>query len=303
MSSTQSGIQPTGVQDPNAKTVTWKLVLTRTYELYAAKFWTYFRIAVIPAVLAYAFSYLARMGTLRLLRGGILPFLSGKWIALSVLLSWATSVVYWAISAFFFAAIAANFATEDGSSLPAVADAYTLPRKRIGSIAMVAFTTCTLFLVGRVVAGLAIWQLLKIFRVGVQDFWTLTIALGVMFLMLATLICKFGLAIPELMHNGQSSVGSAMKRSLKETQGWEVFFMMFLAKSAAIGYGIYWIAGLGLDWLWQHWTLNLNSFSWVQWSVYIFIAAIVETPLFIAFSVLYEKLHEKAEAHVASATD
>lgn len=79
-----------------------------------------------------------------------------------------------------------------------------------------------------------------------------------------------------------------------------MFFMMFLVKSAAIGYGIYWIAGQGLDWMWQHWTLNPNGFSWVQWSVYIFIAAVMETPLFIAFSVLYEELQEKAEAHGTS---
>src|SRR5262249_21410323 len=117
----------------------------------------------------------------------------------------------------------------------------------------------------------------------------------------ATLLCKFGLAIPELMHNTNSTVRSAMKKSLKETDGREVFFMIFLAKSAAIGYGIYWITGKGLDWLSQHWTLGANGFTWVEWTVYVFIAAVVETPLFLTFSVLHTELQEKAEAHGASA--
>ncbi|HKR96869.1 MAG TPA: hypothetical protein VJW55_15945 [Candidatus Angelobacter sp.] len=86
MSATQSGVQPTGVRDPNAKTITWKLVLTRTYELYAAKFWAYFRIAIVPAVIAYAFSYFARIAIRQLVRADFfLLSLESGWRWLQVL--------------------------------------------------------------------------------------------------------------------------------------------------------------------------------------------------------------------------
>ena len=161
----------------------------------------------------------------------------------------------------------------------------------------------TLFYIGRTTSSFAVWRFLDIFHIGLRNFWVTTCALTVPILLLAGLLSKFGLAIPELMHNPSSPILNALKKSLKETEGWEVFFMMFLAKSAAIGYGIYWIAGQGIDLLWQHWALNPNGFSSVQQSVYIFIAAVVETPLFIAFSVLYIELQERTRVHDASATN
>ncbi|HKV95437.1 MAG TPA: hypothetical protein VJW20_23020 [Candidatus Angelobacter sp.] len=301
MSSPQGGVQAIGIQDPNAKTTTWKLVLTRTYELYAAKFWTYFRIAIVPAVIAYAFSYFARIAIRQLVRASFFPPFSGKWLAMVTALEWTRGAIYWSISAFFFAAVSVTLMPRGAEDAQAVADAYTMPRKRLGAVAAVAVAARTLFYLGFALAGFAVAELM--YRIAPRNYWAMFSGISLMVLALAGLLCKFGLAIPELMHNAHSTAGSAMKKSLKKTAGWEVFFMVFLVKSAAIGYAIYWVADQGLTWLWQHWTLNPSGFSWVEWSVYIFIAAVVETPLFIAFSVLYMELQEKAEAHGASATD
>lgn len=292
MSASQSGVQPAGVQDLNTKTVTWKLVLARTYELYAARFWTYFRIAIVPAVIAYVISYLWRIVIRQLVRADFFPPFSGKWLAMVTALEWTRGAIYWTISAFFLAAIAATFARDALKGPPAAADAYTLLRMRMGAVAAVAVMIWTMFYIGRTASSFAVLQLLNALHIGLQNFWVTTGAFAIPILLLAGLLSKFGLAIPELMHNSSSSIRNALKKSMKETAGWEVFFMVFLVKSAAIGYGIYWIAGQGLDWLWQHWTLNPNRFSWVEWSVYI-IAAVVETPLFIAFSVLYMELQER----------
>ena len=278
-----------GMSNPGAKTLTWSFVLNRTYSLYAKNFWTYFRIAIIPAIAAYVFSYFAHTVSRQLLRSGIFPLLSWKRVALAIGIGWVEGAVYWSISAFFFAAIAASFDRSQSNDMPALADAYTLPRKRLGAILTVALFTCLLFYLGRALSGLAVYgffgrsDLLK-------KIWIVAGIIDLLLLLLAALLSKFGLAIPELMHNLTLSSRSALKRSLKQTEGWELFFMMFLVKSAILGYGAYWIAGQGLDWLWRHSTMNVTAYSWIEWIIYICIAAALESPLFIAFCVLHEEL-------------
>jgi hypothetical protein len=298
MSATQSGVQAVGVQDPNARTVTWKLVLARTYQLYAQRFWTYFLIGIVPAMIAYGFNYFVRTVIRNLARGSF-TIDGAKLMAAVTAIEWARGIIFWMISAFFFAAIAATFVLEGPNGPPAVADAYTLPRRRLGSVAVVSLLTGTLFYVGRVLAAFAVVGLAN--RIRLRNSWVLAGSTYVMFLALATLLCKFGMAIPELMHCSDSTAGGAMKRALKETEGWEGFFAMFLIKSAAIGYGIYWIANWGLHLFWQHTTVSANNYLWVRSGVYIFIAAVVETPLFIAFSVLYTELQAKDESPDPSA--
>lgn len=285
MSSPQYGI--TDIGGP-AKTIAWSAVLNRAYGLYAKNFWKYLCIAIPPALVIYFYNHLSRNIVRQLLNLDTFFPSPWKYMLKSTLVWWVNGAVYWIINAFFFAAISATFARMETIDVPAVTDAFTTPRRRFGSLILVALVTWTLFYVGRTLAGLALLQLNLAGLI--RNYWVDYCATLLMLLLLAGLISKFALAIPELVHNLSSSAGSAMKKSLKETENWEMFFMMFLAKSAILGYGTYWIAGKGLTWVWQHWTMNPNGFSWVQWSVYIFIAAIVETPLFIAFSVLYTEL-------------
>ena len=84
-----------------------------------------------------------------------------------------------------------------------------------------------------------------------KNVWLATGLYRLLLLLLAGLISKFALAIPELMHDLTLSAGSVMKRSLQRTENWELFFMGFLIKSAIVGYGAYWITDKGLDWLWN----------------------------------------------------
>jgi hypothetical protein len=51
---------PEGMSDPNLQTITWGYVLARSYGLYAQRFWTYFRIALLPAVVVSGFHYLEK---------------------------------------------------------------------------------------------------------------------------------------------------------------------------------------------------------------------------------------------------
>jgi hypothetical protein len=281
-----------GVGDPNQRSLTWGNVLALTYRLYAEKFWTYFRIALLPAVVASCFGYFQRTVTPQLLHSA--GSLSSK-LPLMFLVGWTTGAVYSIISAFFFSAIAATIVgAADDSPL---ADAYSLARKRLRPVIAWALLTWTLFYVGRMAAAFAVFELLD--RFSLTHYWVRSLAIGAMFLMLLTLLSKFSLAIPELMQNTAISAGHAMRNSLKATEHWEVFFMFFLLKSATLGYFVYWVCNLILDQLWQHGYLSAVLDPYVTWFLNISIAAIIETPLFIAFSILYASLRAERESPAA----
>jgi hypothetical protein len=185
-----------------------------------------------------------------------------------------------------------------------VADAYTLPRTRLGAIVAIALLTWTLFWLGRTLAGFVIAGFSRPSPLSLMKHaWLATGLYRLLLLLLAGLICKFALAIPELIHDLTLSAGSVMKRSLQRTENWELFFMGFLIKSAIVGYGAYWITDKGLDWLWSNWTYSKAIFPWIERAVYIGIAAALESPLFIACSVLAQELREPAATQGAISSE
>jgi hypothetical protein len=115
-------------------------------------------------------------------------------------------------------------------------------------------------------------------------------------LLLATLLSKFGLTIPALMDDRSISLRQALRESVRQTEHWEFFFMLFLIKSALVGYGAYWLCNLALDQLWQHGLMNPRLDPYVPWLISIAVAAMLESPLFIAFSVLYSELNQPRDS-------
>jgi hypothetical protein len=267
--------------------LSWSNVLSQSYALYLERFGTYFWIALIPALAACAFSNLEPLISRYFFR--LVPVFSIKWAALGVLIGWIRGAVYWIISTFFFAAIATTFDNVKAPDTQAVQDAFTLPRQRLVALTSFALLTWTVFFIGRILAGFAAAELLAYLGLG-RNYWVLVSAFGLILVLLAGLLSRFGLAVPELLRNPSSSIREAIRSSVKATKGWQLFFMMFLLKSAILGYSVYWISSMGLGWIWIHWNLNGAVYPWVVGGLYICLAAALESPLFIAFSVLYRAL-------------
>ena len=119
-------------------------------------------------------------------------------------------------------------------------------------------------------------------------------------IVIAGLLSRFALAIPLLMENESITVREAIRSSVRKTDGWEFFFMLFLAKSAILGYAIYWVAEYGFGQLWEHTSLGESAYYWITWAFYTCLAAMLESPLFIAFSILHRELKTKSEDAVAA---
>jgi hypothetical protein len=277
---------------PHERILSWSQLLSRSYGLYAERFGTYFQIALAPTLAACAFSYLEPMLGRRLFH--LVPVFSAKWVVLSFVIGWTRGAVYWTISTFFFAAIAATFSAVQAADTPAITDAFTLPRKRLGAVVSFALLTWTLFFIGRTLAGFAVTEILS--HMGFdRSYWVLFSGLGLMLVLVAGLLSRFGLAIPELMCDLSASVGDAVRKSIRSTEGREIFFIAFLFKAAILGFCANWLTNHGLDWIWNQWQLSWTAYFWIQGIIYVCIAAALESPLFIAFSVLYSELQARAE--------
>jgi hypothetical protein len=205
---------------------------------------------------------------------------------------WGSGAAYWMLSSFFFAAVAANVLMLDGDSISLVSDAYTRARTRLGPTMRIALLTWTLFFIARGLSILAIIVPL-VRRVPHDKYWILDCAVALMLLIVTGLLARFGFTIPVLMQDSTISLREAMRNSLKRTENWEPFFMVFVAKSVVVVYCLYWLAGYGMDLLWQRGLVNSSALSWIDSATYIIIAAIAEPPLFIALTVLHNEMRPR----------
>jgi hypothetical protein len=174
------------------------------------------------------------------------------------------------------------------------ADAFTRARQRFGSVAAVALAVWAPFVVGRMILGLVLFTILERFWIS-QNLFLTTVAIAILFLLLAGLLSRLGLAIPILIDDPGVSVSQSLLLSITKTEKWAPFFTVFLAKTAIFGYAVYWLLNLALSWVYRFAFPHENSRFWLESIIYICLAAMLESPIFIAFSLLYRDSRTRQE--------
>jgi hypothetical protein len=269
--------------------------MKRTYALYLSRFRTIFVIALVPCLFAYLCQFLQRALVDFIRSNDWLPpwgSTSRWWVLIAVALF--EGAVYWVISGFFLAAVASNVLGKPGPEKPLATDALRAAGKRLVPVAAATLVIWAGFAVGRYVILLPLYPVF--YRLGLSANRTaITITFALALLLLGGLASRLGLAIPILMDNHGVSIRQSLGQSRVKTKGWAPFFTLFLAKSAAIGYGAYWLVNLGLDRLAQRNMPREEVRFWLASALYISLAAMVESPLFIAFSLLYRDSKLKPE--------
>lgn len=293
-----------GVSAPQANRPTWSSLLARTYSLYQRQFRTFFLISLPPAVLAYVCQFIQRLVIRGIRQQGWLPdsHLPGFWLT-AMMVALFEEPIYWVISGFFLAGISTNVLSPSADSQALIADAFSKARERFGAIAAVSLPICVAFVLSRSLVDFALTAIL----LRISQYYSIVnvsfalISYALMLLFLGGLFSRVGLAIPALMDDPKVSVADALRVSLRRTENWELFFILFLAKSATLGYAAYWLVNLGLANLWDLGRLTPEIYPWVQSLLYICIAAVLESPLFIAFSLLYRDSKTRREDTLAVA--
>lgn len=271
----------------------WRSLLAQTYSIYQKQFWPLFGIGLPVALLTYLFTLLERRLLLLAVQHGLKQF-SSYWIFLTVV-PFVAGAVYWSLNTIFFAGIAGKLIDDDDDEPEAVSDAYTQVRKRLPALLMVAVLTWTAFELARMVVNLALETLLDRLHFFPRGLLAPYLIFGLPLVAIAALVSRAALAVPELMDDPAISPLRAIRNSITKTENWEPFFIFFLIKTAIVGYGIYWMAQRGFHWLWSHTSISASAYYWVTWGVYVCLFAILESPLFIAFCLLYRESQPKPE--------
>lgn len=280
---------------PSPQKLAWRSLLAATYSIYQKQFWPLFGIGFPAALLTYLFTLLKRRLLLLAFQHGLLKPFGWYWIFL-IVVTFVAGAVYWSLNTIFFAGIAGKLIDNDDDEPEAVSDAYSRVRKRIPALLMVALLTWTAFELARMVVGLALETLLDRVHFFPGSLLAPYVIFGLPVVVIAALVSRVALAVPELIDDPSISPLRAIRNSITKTENWEPFFIFFLIKTGIVGYGVYWVAQRGFDWLWAHTSISESAYYWVTWGVYVCLFAILESPLFIAFCVLYRESQPKPEA-------
>lgn len=273
---------------------TWSELLRQTYALYWVQFKTFFLIALPPAACAYFCFFLQRIIVRSLRAQGWMPSSSLQASIVFTLVALFEGAIYWLISGFFFAAIASNVLGTDEDDRPVIADAFRCARKHFGAVAGVSLLIWSAFNLGRMILGFAVFSVLDRLNL-IRNVVLGTITFGIILFLLAGLISRAGLAIPVLIDRPEVSIRQSLRLSIANTESWELFFMVFLAKTAILGYAIFWALKWALPWAYRPAFPLQDSRFWFESIIYICMAAALESPLFIAFSLLYQHSKQSLE--------
>jgi hypothetical protein len=309
------------VNPPWSTRLTWGDLLASTYRVYRQRFWKFFRIGLPIALLTYVFTIvqrtlthqlphsIARQSFTMIERHGAGWYSSMFWQMLPGLgIGFVTGMVYWWLSVLFFAGVAANVTGNLDEEPGMPSDAYSGVRKRLLPLLIIAILTWTAFFVGREILMLSTAVVVKRFasHPGNLAFASILSLVNLIFTLAVLMVCgllsRAGLAVPALIDHTATSAVGAIRWSVRKSEGWEFFFILFIAKSALAGYAVYWLAQRGFEQLWHRISMSPTVYSWITWAVYICLFAVLESPLFIAFSILYnEKSSAETTAMVAPA--
>jgi hypothetical protein len=286
--------QNIGLSEPSQPTLTASALLRQTYSLYSERFKTLFLIALPPAILAYFCGFIQRVVIGAMQTNGWISSRSFPtlWMVLTAV-ALLEGAIYWIASGFFFAGIATNVLQKD-ENLPAIYDAFRVARTRLAALVIASLATWGIFVVARTVLGFAVVTLIE--RLGL---FNRTMVLGsailIVLVLISGLVSRLGLAIPILIDNPNASASQALRESLRITEGWETFFMLFLIKAGAVGYAAYWLVNQALFRLYERGMPREEVRPWLASVLYICLAAMLESPLFISFSLLYENSKGKEQ--------
>lgn len=101
----------------------------------------------------------------------------------------------------------------------------------------------------------------------------------------ASILSWFGMAIPIILR-GQTGVWSALKKSVKSSNGYEVLLFLVVVESTVGSYAAWYAVSYGLALLFPAQFRYTQWYEWVVYFVTILASAAVQPLMFIGFSLL-----------------
>ncbi len=263
-------------------------LLHQVYSIYARQFGRWFCIVAPTSVLASLVLLIADDRIREIFKSFPLSEIAQHGIEVAQAWAWRFGSFFlaWLLGCFALAAIASvvnGFADEDTES-SWHNDAYQKAREHIGALLLVALFTFIVFLVGMVLSEFIESSAVKV--VGWVHYKRFAYYTGIVgYVVVASIVSWFGMAIPLIVTNGVS-VWSAVKKSLELSGGFETFLFFLVIESVAGSFAAWYAVHDGLTLLLP---AHFRHAEWYGWTVYglsILAAAAIQPPMFIGFSLI-----------------
>ena len=149
---------------------------------------------------------------------------------------------------------------------------------------MTAILTFGIFLAAMAAAEFILFAVTRVVgwaRFSRFNYWASTIS----YVVVGSIVGWFGMAIPLILAEG-TGVWSALKRSVRISDGYEIFLFLLICESIAGSYLAWYAVTYGLAFLFPAQLRYAQWYGWLVYFVTILASAAVQPPMFIGFSLL-----------------
>ncbi len=264
------------------------LRLKDVYAVYAGQFRRWFAITAPTSLLAAVVVLMANRKISEIYRSFPITQISHHSLEVteSGALRYGSFLISWFLGCLALAAIAtvANGLDEGDRDDVWVSDSFQRAREHFLPLVLAALSTSSIFLVGLAAIGFIVFVLFRVlggasfarFGYGVTFFG---------FMAVASIVSWFGMAIPLILAQDMSA-WAALKRSLKISNGREVFLLLLVSESMIGSYVAWYAVSYGLRFLFPAQLRYMEWYGWLVYFVTILASAAVQPPMFIGFSLL-----------------
>lgn len=265
-----------------------RLLLKDVYKAYIAEFRCWFAITAPTSLLAAVVLLLADRKINEIFRSFPITQISFhmREVAEAGVLRYGSFFISWFLGCFALAAIATvTSGLNKGEQNDVwVSDSFQRARERIGPLFMAAILTFGIFLAGMAVAEFILFAVIRAVgwaRFSRYNYWANSIG----YVVVGSVVSWFGMAIPLILAEG-TGVWSALKRSVKISDGYEIFLFLLICESVIGSYVAWYGVSYGLAFLFPSQLRYTEWYGWLVYFVTIFASAAVQPPMFIGFSLL-----------------
>jgi hypothetical protein len=265
-----------------------RLLLKEVYSVYASQFRRWFAITAPTSVLASIILLIADRKIREIYSSFPITQISFHMLEVTEagLLRYSSFFFSWFLGCFGLAAIAtvANGLNEVEQNGVWISDSFQRAREHFGGLFLAAIVTFSMYLAGMAAIEFILFSLMRV--VGWARFSRFNYGATLIgMLVVASMVSWFGMAIPLILAE-DIGVWAALKKSVKISNGYEIFLSLLIAESLVGSYVAWYAAHFGLTFLFPIQFRYTPWYGWLEYFVAILASAAVQPPVFIGFSLL-----------------
>jgi hypothetical protein len=265
-----------------------RLLLKEVYSVYASQFRRWLAITAPTSVLASIIFLMADRKIKEIYSSFPIRQISFHTLEVTEagLLRYSSFFFSWFLGCFALAAIAtvANGLNKLEEDRVWISDSFQQAREHFGGLFLTAILTSSIFLAGGAGIGFILFALIRV--VGWAHFSRFNYGAPLFgFVIVASIVNWFGMAIPLILAE-DIGVWAALKKSVKISNGYEVFLSLLVAESMVGSYAAWYAVHYGMTFLFPIQLRYTAWYGWLEYFVAILASAAVQPPMFIGFSLL-----------------